>query len=320
MRAVVTGAGGFIGSRLAARLLDDGHEVLGIDRLSDYYEPQRKRAALERLAERPGFRFLIGDLNELDLNAAFAGADTVFHLAAQPGVRSSWGREFGIYLADNVHATQRILDALSAARGPRLVFASSSSVYGDAERYPTDETAPPQPISPYGLTKLAAEHLCRMYARSGVETVVLRYFTIFGPGQRPDMAFCRFIDAALGGREVEVLGDGRQVRDFTYVDDAVAATIAAGERGVAGETYNVAGGTQASVLDVLAALEELVGAPVKRRHLPAAAGDVKRTSADSAKARRELGFNPQVNLFDGLRRQLAAHPGAGREPGPLVEQ
>ncbi|HEY8465715.1 MAG TPA: NAD-dependent epimerase/dehydratase family protein [Solirubrobacterales bacterium] len=310
MRTVVTGAGGFIGSRLAARLLDEGHEVVGIDRLSDSYDPERKRAALRALEERPGFRALTGDLNELDLREVLAGADTVFHLAAQPGVRASWGSEFGIYLADNVHATQRLLEALSALGGGRLVFASSSSVYGDAKSYPTAETATPSPISPYGVTKLAAEHLCRMYARAGVETVILRYFTIFGPGQRPDMAFARFIDAALEGRELEILGDGRQVRDFTYVDDAVAATIAAGEHGRPGEVYNVAGGTQASVLDVIEVLEELLNTPVKRRHLPAAAGDVQRTSADSSKARSELGFAPRVGLAEGLREQLAAHRAA----------
>src|SRR5690606_26213399 len=169
------------------------------------------------LESRTGFSALVGNLCDLDLGPALDGADTVFHLAAQPGVRTSWGSEFGVYLDDNVRATQRLLEALSARGGGRLVFASSSSVYGDAERYPTDESTPLRPISPYGLTKVAAEDLCRVYARSGVETVTLRYFTIFGPGQRPDMAFARFIDAALSGRELAILGDGRQIRDFTYV-------------------------------------------------------------------------------------------------------
>ena len=230
--ALVTGAAGFIGSHLSERLLDDGVEVRGVDRFSDYYDVALKRANLALLESRPGFSFTEGDLNELDLAQLLDGVDVVFHLAAQPGVRASWGREFEIYLRDNLLATQRLLEESRSHELRRFVFASSSSIYGDAEHFPTKETDAPGPVSPYGVTKLAAEHLGRQYFKGfGVPTVALRYFTIFGPRQRPDMAFNRFISAGLDGEPIAVFGDGLQERDFTYVSDAVAATIAAGERG-----------------------------------------------------------------------------------------
>jgi UDP-glucuronate 4-epimerase len=316
MRTLVTGAAGFIGSRLAERLLDEGHAVRGIDRFSDFYEPARKRANADRLAGRDGFDLVEGDLCEIALDGALDGVEVVFHLAAQPGVRTSWGSEFDVYLHDNVLATQRLLEAARHGGVERVVFASSSSIYGDAERYPTSEESTPQPISPYGVTKLAGEHLCRLYGgQFGLHTVVLRYFTIFGPGQRPDMAFARFIEAALEGRPLEVFGDGRQERDFTYVDDAVAATIAAGERGGSGEVYNVAGGARASVLDVIDALHSALGRSLEARHEATAPGDVRQTGADTAKARRDLGFEPQVSLERGLRLQVEA-----RTAGAAVAQ
>ena len=307
MRTLVTGAAGFIGSRLAERLLDEGHMVRGIDRFSDFYEPARKRANAERLSAREGFELVDGDICEIALGEALDGTEVVFHLAAQPGVRTSWGAEFDLYLRDNVLATQRLLEAARQGGVERVVFASSSSIYGDAESYPTSEDATPQPISPYGVTKLAGEHLCRLYGRQfGLSTVALRYFTIFGPGQRPDMAFARFIDAGLEGRPLEVFGDGRQERDFTYVDDAVAATVAAGERGTSGEVYNVAGGARASVLDVIEVLGSAFGRGLEVRHEGAAPGDVRQTGADTSKARRDLGFEPRVPLEAGLQLQVDA--------------
>ena len=229
MRALVTGAAGFVGSTLARRLLADGHDVVGVDSVNDYYDRQLKRANLGRLAST-GFQFVEADLNAVDLRSLLAGTEVVFHDAGQPGVRSSWGSEFDRYVTDNVRATQRLLEAaLHADRLRRFVFASSSSVYGDAERYPTEETDRPQPLSPYGVTKLAAEHLCTLYARNhGLPTVSLRFFTVYGPRQRPDMAFTRFCRAVSDGRQIEVYGTGEQVRDFTYVDDVVEANLQVG--------------------------------------------------------------------------------------------
>src|SRR5215213_5528429 len=232
MTALVTGAAGFIGSHLADRLLADGVEVRAVDRLSDYYDVDLKRANLANLETHSSFSFLEGDLNQTELGPLLDGVEVVFHLAAQPGVRASWGREFEIYLSDNLLATQRLLEECRERELRRFVFASSSSIYGDAERFPTKETDPPAPVSPYGVTKLAAEHLSRQYFGGfGVPTVGLRYFTIFGPRQRPDMAFNRFIRAGLDGEAIDVYGDGLQERDFTYVGDAVEATVAAGDRG-----------------------------------------------------------------------------------------
>jgi UDP-glucuronate 4-epimerase len=244
---------------------------------------------------------------ELDLAGLLADADVVFHLAAQPGVRRSWGREFEIYLNDNLLATQRLLEAAKEARLRRFVFASSSSIYGDAESFPTPESAIPRPVSPYGVTKLACEHLCDLYFRRfEVPTVSLRYFTVYGPRQRPDMAFNRFIAAALEGRELEVFGDGHQSRDFTFVDDAVRATVAAATDGVPGEVYNVAGGSQATVLEIAAVLGDLLDRQVAVTHRPPVPGDARRTGADIAKAGRDLGYAPRVGLRDGLQRQLDA--------------
>jgi UDP-glucuronate 4-epimerase len=312
LRAVVTGVAGFIGSRLAERLLEAGDSVLGVDRFSSYYDESLKRRNVEGLQAHERFELIEDDLNAIELVPLLDAADVVLHLAAQPGIRSSWGTEFDVYVNDNVLATQRLLEAARETGLGRLVLASSSSVYGAAERFPVVESDAPRPISPYGVTKLSAEHLCRLYsAEFSVPTVILRYFTIFGPRQRPDMAFCRFIDAALEGRPVEVFGDGSQSRDFTYVDDAVSATIAAATRGApAGAIYNVAGGAEATVLDVIGVLEELVEAKIQARHLPAAPGDPRRTGADTTRARSDLGFAPQTSLEEGLARQVEAHRAA----------
>ena len=307
MTALITGVAGFIGSTLAEALLDGGSRVRGVDRLSDYYDPAVKRVNLESLTGREGFEFVEGDLNSLAPQGLLAEVDVVYHLAGQPGVRVSWGEEFEIYVRDNILSTQRLLEASREHQLDRFVVASSSSIYGDAESLPTTEDAKPAPVSPYGVTKLAAEHLCRLYHRGfGIPTVALRYFTIFGPRQRPDMAFNRFIAASLAGEEITIFGDGEQERDFTYVDDAVAATISAGDHGEPGSVYNVAGGNHATVAEVLDILGDLVDGELRIRHESPVIGDARRTSADTSRARDELGYAPSVSLKEGLERQLDA--------------
>jgi UDP-glucose 4-epimerase len=306
-RALVTGAAGFIGSHLTERLLDRGVTVLGVDRLSDYYDPAIKAANVAPLADRPGFTFVEADLAEVASPALLEDVEVVYHLAGQPGVRPSWGRSFEIYANDNVMATQALLEAAKEAPIDRFVYASSSSVYGNAERFPTAETDRPQPLSPYGVTKLAAEHLCHLYAKSyGVPACSLRYFSVYGPGQRPDMGFHRFIRAATSGQPVRIFGDGLQSRDFTYVGDIVTATMAAGELGVAGEVYNVAGGSRVTVLDVLGMLERILDLPIEVLHEEAARGDARDTSGDTTKAARGLGYSPSVSLEEGLAAQADA--------------
>jgi UDP-glucuronate 4-epimerase len=287
MRYIVTGAAGFIGSHLAEALGDAGHEVVGIDCFTDYYDPAEK----ERNARGLDVRRLDLAEDPLDLG----GVDGVFHLAGQPGVRS-FGDVFPLYLRRNVLATQRVLEAC-AATGTRLVFASSSSVYGEAEAYPTAEDATPRPISPYGITKLACEHLARAY---GGDIIALRYFTVYGPRQRPDMAFRRVCDALLAGDTFEVYGGGLQSRSFTYVADVVDATIAAMERAPAGSLFNVGGGEEATMLDAITLLEQASGRSLDVRHVDAARGDVSRTKADDSRISAALGWSPRTSLADGL--------------------
>lgn len=297
MRYVVTGAAGFIGSHLAETLMHAGHDVLGVDSYTDYYERARKEGNAAAL-----------DVVEADLAAAplepiLAGADGIFHLAGQPGVRASWGESFQLYLDRNVRATQRLFETAAAA-GTRVVFASSSSVYGEAESYPTAEDVEPRPISPYGITKLACEHLAAANARvHGLEAVVLRYFTVYGPRQRPDMAFAAMLDALACGDAFRLFGDGTAARSFTYVGDAVAATIAAMERGRTGEVYNVGGGDEATMNEAIALAEELSGRSLRVERAGAAAGDVKRTRADVSKAAAALNWAPETSLPEGLRAQ-----------------
>jgi UDP-glucuronate 4-epimerase len=308
MKALVTGVAGFIGGRIAGRLLADGHDVVGVDAVTDYYDQRIKRANLQRL-EHPRFRFVEGDLNGVDLAALLADVELVFHEAGQPGVRSSWGSDFGRYSADNICATQRLLEhARGAERLRRLVFASSSSVYGEAERYPTEETDRPQPVSPYGVTKLAAEHLCTLYAHNyGLPTVSLRYFTVYGPGQRPDMAFTRFCRAVHDGRPIELYGTGEQVRDFTYVDDVVEANLRVGAADQAqvapGAVFNVAGGSSVTVNEVLELLGTVSGKEVRVTRSAPVPGDVLRTGGTTSAIRRATGWVPQVGLREGLEEQ-----------------
>jgi UDP-glucuronate 4-epimerase len=305
MRALVTGAAGFIGSHLSEALIGAGSEVRGVDRFSSYYDPELKRVNLAPLLELDGFEFSEANLARDDLEPILDGVDVVFHLAGQPGVRVSWGDEFQVYLDDNVLSTQRLLEASKGLELRRFVLASSSSIYGDAESFPTTEQAMPAPVSPYGVTKLAAEHLCNLYSKGfGVPAVSLRYFTIFGPRQRPDMAFTRFIRAALRGQGIEVYGDGLQERDFTFVADAVAATIAAGESGEPGTAYNIAGGNHATVVDVIETLGELTGSPLAVEHKPAVIGDARKTGADTTRAAADLSYAPRTSLREGLGLQI----------------
>jgi UDP-glucuronate 4-epimerase len=316
MTVLVTGAAGFIGSHLSERLVADGVEVRGVDRLSDFYDPARKRRNIASLMAGSGFEFVEGDLNSVDLKALMAGVDVVYHLAGQAGVRSSWGTEFTTYLDDNVLATQRLLEVARELSLDRFVVASSSSIYGDAEHFPTKESEKPAPVSPYGMTKLAAEHLGRLYFRAfDVPVVALRYFTVFGPRQRPDMAFCRFIGAALEGNPITVFGDGLQERDFTYVGDIVEATTAAAARGEPGAVYNVAGGNHATVADVIEVLGGLTGEPLEVERSATAIGDARKTGADIGLARRDLGYEPSTSLEEGIGRQLEDERRM-RETGP----
>ena len=305
-RYLVTGCAGFVGSHLSEALLERKHEVVGIDAFTDYYARRLKEANLESARARPGFTFVERNLADGELAPLFEGVDGVFHLAAQPGVRGSWGATFAIYVRENILATQRLFEAAARAR-VRVVMASSSSVYGNAEEYPTREDTSPRPVSPYGVSKLACESLAQTYSECfGLEVVALRYFTVYGPRQRPDMAFSRIISALLGGESFRVFGTGEQSRDFTYVGDAVAATVAAmnGRRGNA--VYNVGGGSETSLGEVVALCERLAGRRLELRHEPAAAGDVRRTAADTARIRAELGWTPQTALEEGLTAQLAA--------------
>jgi UDP-glucuronate 4-epimerase len=292
MRYVVTGAAGFIGSHLAESLRDAGHDVQGIDCFTDYYDSALKEENARGL-----------DVQRLDLAEDaldFAGFDGVFHLAGQPGVRS-FGDVFPIYLRRNELASQRVFEA-AARDGVRVVFASSSSIYGAAERYPTPEDTRPRPISPYGITKLACEHLADAHAHAfGLDCIILRYFNAFGPRQRPDMAFTRIVLALAEGRPFELYGDGEQTRGWTYVSDIVAGTILAMQGGSG--TYNVGGALEASMNEIIALLERLSGRTLDVRRHPAVPGDQRRTQADTTRIRNELGWQPQVSLEEGLTRQ-----------------
>lgn len=304
MRAVVTGVAGFIGSTLAQRLLDDGAEVIGVDAFTPYYEPEVKRRTAAQLGHER-FRLIEADLAMAALEPLLDGADVVFHLAGQPGVRLSWGEGFTGYASANVVATERVLSAARAVGVSRVVYASSSSVYGEQIAYPVSERALPRPHSPYGVSKLAGEHLCAAYADNfGLSTVSLRLFTVYGPRQRPDMAFTKFIRAALSGDVVTVNGSGDQVRDFTFVDDVVEAFVSAATANVApGSVFNVAGGSSATVRQTIDLISGLVG-PVEVVYGDHAPGDVARTGALIDRARDSLGWAPRIPLPEGLARQV----------------
>jgi nucleoside-diphosphate-sugar epimerase len=301
MNALVTGVAGFIGSHLAGRLLDQGAKVTGIDCFTDYYPRPVKERNLATLTSRPGFLFLESTLQTADLRTLLRDVSHVFHLAAQAGVRKSWGKDFSVYTENNIEATQVLLEACVGSSIERLVYASSSSVYGDNAPMPMREDAMPQPVSPYGVSKLAAEQLCYLYyANYGVPTVSLRYFTVYGPRQRPDMGFHKFIRAAILGQPITLFGDGEQTRDFTFVQDAVWATATAATRGVPGRVYNIGGGSRVSMNHVLEMLRKVMGRPLLIAADADQKGDMRHTYADTSLARADLGFAPKVSLEEGL--------------------
>ena len=304
MNALVTGAAGFIGSHLAERLLDSGATVTGIDCLTDYYARELKERNLSRLRQSPGFSLIERPLAGADLPQLLHGITHVFHLAAQPGVRKSWGQDFSVYTVNNIEATQVLLEACVGLPIERLVYASSSSVYGDEVAIPMREDARPQPVSPYGVTKLAAEQLCYLYhVNHSVPAVSLRYFTVYGPRQRPDMGFSRFLRAVMQDEAVHMFGDGRQTRDFTFVADAVSATVAAATRGRPGGVYNIGGGSRIELLGVFELIRQITGRPMRLERFEAQRGDMRDTYADTTRARTDLAFAPTVSLEQGLRAQ-----------------
>jgi UDP-glucose 4-epimerase len=305
-RALVTGAAGFVGSTLAEVLLESGWEVVGLDAFTDNYPPARKRANLARCLAHPRFRLVEADLRTAALAPLLAGISHVVHLAALPGVRASWGESFRAYAEHNVIATQRLLEALRGGSAERVVVASSSSIYGMPTRFPTPEGEPPRPISPYGVTKLTTEALLGAYrARDQLPVVALRFFTIYGPRQRPDMGFHSFFEAARHGRAVTIYGDGEQTRDFTYIDDAVLATTLAMTRPVRELAYNVGGGHRISINEVLTCMERVTGRTFERLRVASPPGDPRDTSADVTLASRDLGYAPRTDLTEGLKRQWA---------------
>jgi nucleoside-diphosphate-sugar epimerase len=305
MRCLVTGVAGFVGSTLAERLVALGHDVLGVDCFTDYYPRANKEANLAGLRSGPRFAFEELNLATADLAPIVRGADAIFHQAAQAGVRASWGKTFETYTSCNVLATQRLLEAArEEGTVERFVYASSSSVYGDTTDLPMRETSRPRPFSPYGVTKLAAEHLAELYRENfGVPTVSLRYFTVYGPRQRPDMGFHRFIARLLRGEALPVYGDGEQTRDFTFIDDIVEANLQALNEGAAG-VYNIGGGSRVTLNDVLVLLVELTGRQMQIARGDKQPGDVRHTSADTTRAQNELGYQPKIGLREGLARQV----------------
>ena len=303
---IVTGVGGFIGSHLAETLLNQGDKVIGIDEFNDYYNPTLKRQNISQFQEHPGFQLIENDIQSLNWSELLVDVDIVYHQAAQAGVRASWGGGFRDYTERNINATQIILEAaINAPNLKRLVYASTSSVYGNAETFPTPETVCPQPVSPYGITKLAAERLGKLYHQNfGVPCVYLRYFTVYGPRQRPDMAFHKFFKWILQDQPISIYGDGQQTRDFTFISDAVAANLLAAIVPLAvGEVFNIGGGSRVVLAEVINIMERIVGRPIKKNFVEKARGDARHTSADVSKAKEILGYQPQVSLEEGLRRE-----------------
>jgi nucleoside-diphosphate-sugar epimerase len=309
MKALVTGAAGFIGSTLVDRLLDEGADVIGLDCFTDYYPRPLKERNLSTARRDPRFQLVEARIQDADLRTLIADRTHVFHLAAQAGVRNSWGRDFYVYTSNNIEATQMLLEAAALARSSKLerfVYSSSSSVYGDSPAIPMREDALPQPVSPYGVTKLAAEQLCHLYHVSdGLPVVSLRYFTVYGPRQRPDMGFHKFLRATMLGQPITVYGDGEQTRDFTYVQDAVAANMAAAVRGVPGRVYNIGGGSRVSINRVLEMIGRISGRQPTVKVDPASKGDMRHTCADTSLAYGDLEFVPKVDLEAGLRAEHA---------------
>jgi UDP-glucose 4-epimerase len=308
VKVVVTGAAGFIGSHLVEECLRRGWTVVAIDSLTTYYSPTAKVRNADHFRRHHRCNYIEEDILDVDLPSLLEGTSVVFHLAAQAGVRASWGQSFDVYTQLNITVLQRLLEASRHASLDRFVFASSSSVYGDAEALPTPEDQVLRPVSPYGATKALGEHLTYLYFRNyAVPTVNLRYFSVYGPRQRPDMAFHRAIEAALGGVEFRLFGDGGQTRDFTYVADIVQGTIAAAEKAPPGSTYNLGGGSRISMLDVLEIINAEMGGRLAITHDPGQQGDARNTAADISAAERDLGYAPAWTVEAGLREQVAWH-------------
>ncbi len=305
-KIVVTGAAGFIGSHLAEALLNLGKTVIGVDEFNDYYDPALKRQNISALKTYPNFKLIEGDIQSLDWSKLLVDVDVVYHQAAQAGVRASWGQGFRSYTERNINATQILLEAAKDAPNlSRFVYASSSSIYGNAETFPTPESICPQPVSPYGITKLAGEQLCDLYYQNfGVSCTSLRYFTVYGPRQRPDMAFHKFFKLIMEGKAISIYGDGKQTRDFTFIGDAIAANLAAATAPeAAGQIFNIGGGSRVILTEVIDTMEQIVGSPIRRNFVEAARGDARHTSADVSKAKEILGYQPQVSLAEGLRQE-----------------
>lgn len=304
MICLVTGAAGFIGSHLCQRLLKEGLSVIGIDSFSDSYPRWIKEKNIRPLMKEKNFEFHAKDMNNLNLKNIVEKADYVYHLAAQAGVRTSWGRNFSVYTRNNIEATQKLLEAAKKCTLNKFIYGSSSSVYGFSPELPTSETSPLYPYSPYGVTKLAGEQLCFLYYKNyGVPAISLRFFTVYGPGQRPDMAFHRFFKAISENKQISVYGDGKQTRDFTYIDDIIEANFAILEKGNAGEIYNIGGGNRKKLEEIFPMLEDICQKQIKIIQEEKQKGDVLHTFANIEKARKELNYLPQFHLYDGLKEE-----------------
>jgi UDP-glucose 4-epimerase len=304
--SLVTGAAGFIGSHMVEALLKRGKTVIGVDEFNSYYDPALKQKNIDAFEKNPQFQLIVGDIQFLDWSSLLADVDVVYHQAAQAGVRASWGKSFRHYTERNINATQILLEAAKdAPQLKRFVYASSSSIYGNAETFPTPESICPQPVSPYGITKLVGEQLCGLYHQNfGVPCTSLRYFTVYGPRQRPDMAFHKFFKLILEDKAISIYGDGQQTRDFTFVSDCVAANLAVAEVPEAvGQVFNIGGGSRVVLTEIIDTMEKIVGHSIRRNFVEAARGDARHTSADVSKAREILGYQPEVSLVEGLRRE-----------------
>jgi len=304
MKCLVTGAAGFIGSNLSKKLLSLGYDVTGIDSFSDYYPRKIKEANIAGLLKHKKFSFVEGDLNGIDIKKLASGASVIFHKAAQPGVRKSWGSDFSIYIRDNIRATQRLLENVKDMPLDKLIYASSSSVYGDIRSLPMKEASPTRPVSPYGVTKLAAEHLCYLYHKNfGLPFAALRYFTVYGPGQRPDMAFHMFLKHIILNEEIIIFGDGKQTRDYTFISDVVQANIRAMDKNAEGGIYNIGGHARITVLDVLDMLRDITGKKIKVKFIEKQKGDMKHTYSDITRAKKYLKYSPDYSVKEGLKEE-----------------